>query len=152
MPTLKEILPSLTNAKMCTTLDLKDGFYQIGLDQESSKKTTFWTMFRRYRNPRVLFGINIAPEEFKCQLYKVLTDLDGVEIIRDDLLVAGYGDTLREAEENHDPNLRKLLERTRFVNMKINSKKIKLKETEVKFKGHVISKDGLKTDPKKRKL
>ena len=53
------------------------------------------------------------------------------EIIRDDLLVVGYGDTLAEAEENDDVNMRKLLERAKVVNMKLNSKKIKLKQTEV---------------------
>jgi len=40
MPTLEEILPKLSKAKVFTTLDAKDGFYQIGLDEESSKKTT----------------------------------------------------------------------------------------------------------------
>ena len=122
MPTLEEILPSLTNAKMFTTLDLKDGLYQIGLDEESSKKTTFWTPFGRYRYLRMPFGINITPEKFECRLHEVLADLDGVEMIRDDLLVVGYGDTLTEAEENHDANLRKPLERARAVNMKLNSK------------------------------
>ena len=39
MPTLEEILPKLSKAKVFTTLDAKDGFYQIGLDEESSKKT-----------------------------------------------------------------------------------------------------------------
>ena len=147
MPTLEEILPSLTNAKVLTTLDLKDRFYQIGLDEESSKKTTFCTPFGRYRYLRMPFAINIAAEEFECRLHGV----HGVEIIRDDLLVVGCGDTLTETEENHDANLRKLLERARAVNMKLNNKKIKLKETEVKFMGHVISKDGLKPDPQKTK-
>ena len=41
MPTVEEILPKLSKAKVFTTLDAKDGFYQIGLDEESSKKTTF---------------------------------------------------------------------------------------------------------------
>ena len=30
MPTLEEILPKLSKAKVFTTLDVKDGFYQIG--------------------------------------------------------------------------------------------------------------------------
>ena len=32
MPTLEEVLPRLSKAKVFTTLDAKDGFYQIGLD------------------------------------------------------------------------------------------------------------------------
>lgn len=42
MPTLEEILPRLAKANVFSTLDAKDGFYQIGLDEESSMKTAFW--------------------------------------------------------------------------------------------------------------
>ena len=149
MPTLEEVLPNLTNAKVFSTMDAKDGFYQIGLNEGSSKKTTFWTPFGRYRYLRMPFGINLAPEEFECRLHEKLAGLEGVEILRDDLLVVGYGGTLAEAEVNHDENLRNLLDRAREVNL--NSKKMKLKKPQVKFMGHVISKDGLKLDPDKVK-
>ena len=49
MPTLEEVLPKLSKAKVFTTLDAKDRFYQISLDEASSKLTTFWTPFGRYR-------------------------------------------------------------------------------------------------------
>ena len=48
LPTLEEVLPKLSKAKVFTTLDAKDGFYQITLDEKSSKLTTFWTPFGRY--------------------------------------------------------------------------------------------------------
>jgi len=151
MPTLEEVLPRLSKAKVFTTLYAKDGFYQIGLDEASSKKTTFWTPFGRYRYLRMPFGISLAPEEFERRLHEQLSGLDGVEILRDDILVAGYGDTQEEAEANHDQNLRKLLDRARKVNLKLNSKKMNLKKQQVKFMGHVITKDGLKPDPDKVK-
>ena len=37
--------------------------------------------------------MNLAPEEFECKLHEKLTGPGGVEILRDDLLVFGYGDT-----------------------------------------------------------
>ena len=95
------------------------------------------------------FGISVAPEEFECKLHEKLTGLEGVEILRDDLLVVGYGDTQEEANANHDENLRKLLDRAREVKLKLKSKKMNLKKPQVKFMGHVISKDGLKPDPDK---
>ena len=49
MPTLEEILPQLAKAKVFSTLDAKDGFSQIGLEEESSMKTAFWTPFGQYR-------------------------------------------------------------------------------------------------------
>lgn len=95
------------------------------------------------------FGISVAPEEFECKLHEKLTGLEGVEILRDDLLVVGYGDTQKEANANHDENLRKLLDRAREVKLKLNNKMMNLKKPQVKFMGHVISKDGLKPDPDK---
>ena len=47
MPTLDELLPKLSKAKVFTTLDAKDGFYHVELDEQSSLKTTFWTPFGR---------------------------------------------------------------------------------------------------------
>ena len=92
------------------------------------------------------FGISLAPEDFECKLHEKRAGLDGVEILGDDLLVVGYGDTQEEADANHDENLRK-----RLFNLKLNSKKMNLKKPQVKFMGHVISKDGLKPDPDKVK-
>ena len=37
------------------------------------------------------------------------------------------------------------------VNLKLNSKKLNLRKTEVKFTGHLITKDGIKPDPDKIK-
>lgn len=54
--TLKEILPQLAKAKLFSTLDANDGFYQISLDGESSMKTAFWTPFGRWQYLRVSFG------------------------------------------------------------------------------------------------
>ena len=100
---------------------------------------------------RLPFGISVAPEEFECKLQEKLSDLEGTHVLRDDILVVGYGDTVEEAEKNHDENLRKELNRARQVNLKLNSKKMSLKKTEVKFMGHVISRDSLKPDPDKVK-
>ena len=97
------------------------------------------------------FGISLAPKEFEHRLHEQLSGLDRVEILRDDILVAGYGDTQEEAEANHDQNLRKLLDRARKVNLKLNRKKMNLKKQQVKFMGHMITKGGLKPDPDKVK-
>ena len=60
-------------------LDAKDGFYQISLDEASSKLTTFWTPFGHYRYLRMPFGVSLAPEEFESTLQETLADLEGVE-------------------------------------------------------------------------
>ena len=41
MPTVDEVLPKLSKAKVFTVLDAKDEFHQVKLDNESSLLTTF---------------------------------------------------------------------------------------------------------------
>ena len=65
------------------------------------------------------------------------------------LLIIGQGDTDEKADLDHDQNLRNLLDRCRVRNIKLNKEKFHLKYSEVPFIGHVMTRNGLKTDLKK---
>ena len=149
MPTLEEILPTLTKAKVFTVLDAKDSFHQVKLDDASSYLTTFWTPFGRYRYLRMPFGISSAPEEFQRRMHTTLQGLSGVEVITDDILVFECGDTVEEWQRDHDANLQGLLQRAREKNLKLNKKKLKLCQSEVSYMGHHLTRDGLRPDPAK---
>lgn len=97
------------------------------------------------------FGVSLAPEEFECKLHEKLDDLPGVVVLRDDVLVMGYGESQEEAIIDHDSNLIRLLRRARETNLTLNKSKIKLRQPEVKFMGLVITNQGLKPDPEKVK-
>ena len=97
------------------------------------------------------FGVNVAPEEFECKLREKLDGLPGVVVIHDDVLVMGHGETYEETVKDHDKNLLRLLHRAKQVNLKLNKSKMNLRKTEVKFMGHVVTKDGQKPDPNKIK-
>jgi hypothetical protein len=149
LPTVEEILPRLNEAKFFSVLDAKDGFLQIKLDEESSDLTTFWTPFGRYRWLRMPLGICSAPEEYQRRMHEILAGLSGVEVIADDILVFGCGKTDGEALLDHDSKLTALLKRARSVGLKLNKEKFKLRLTEVRYIGHLISHQGLKADPNK---
>ena len=68
--------------------------------------------------------------------------MEGVKVIVDDLI---WG----KDDEEHDARLKQVLTRAREVNLKFNAKKCKIKQEEVPYVGHVLSKDGLKPDPEK---
>ena len=57
---------------------------------------------------------------------QLLQGLQGDEVIADDILVYGSGNTQEEYTQDHDNNLTKLLEQARAVNLKLNCKKLKL--------------------------
>lgn len=82
-----------------------------------------------------------SPEEFETTLLEKLADLEGVELIRDDIIVMGFGETQEQAVCSHDENPAILL----------NSRKMELRNPVVKFTWHVIGKEGLKPDPAKVK-
>jgi len=149
MPKLDEILPRLANAKVFTVLDAKDGFYHVKLDEASSFLTTFNTPFGRYRWLRMPQGISSAPEEYQRRQYEAIRDLKGVEVIADDTLVFGSGDTIEEAMKDHDMNLKALLQRAREMNLKFNQSKLCLRCPPVTYMGHTLSAAGLSPDKAK---
>ena len=120
MPTINDILPELSRAKVFSVFDVKNGFWHIELDEESSKLTCFNTPFGRYRWLRMPFGLAPAPEEFKGRPYQVLEGLPGVLTIHDDILLYG-GDTYEEARRDHDTKLHKLMMRCREQKLKLNN-------------------------------
>ena len=65
LPVLDDILSKLSNAKLFSTLDVKNAYWHVVLDDESSKLTTFSTPFGRYRWLRMPFGCNVSSEMFQ---------------------------------------------------------------------------------------
>ncbi len=146
LPVIEEVLPELADARMFSKLDLKDGFLQIELDEESSKLTTFQTPWGRYRWLRLPFGVAPAPENFQQKLDQNLEGLKGVYKIADDILVTGQGPN---PERDHDINLLRLLQRCRERNIVLNAAKFEFKCTSVPFIGHTLTQNGLQPDPSK---
>ena len=87
------------------------------------------------------FGIKTAGDIFIETMNDILGDLEGVQIVTDDILV--YGET----EEIHDKRLEAVLERARETNLKLNPKKSKISQKEVNYVGHVLTKEGIKPNP-----
>jgi hypothetical protein len=75
--------------------------------------------------------------------------LQGVEFVADDFVVVGCGDTLQDAVNDHEQNLRAFLQRCTAKGLKLNSNKVRLRMQEVPFIGHVATDKGLRADPAK---
>lgn len=149
LPTIEDILPDLSKAKVFSVLDAKNGFWHIELDEESSYLTTFNTPFGRFRWLRMPMGISSGPEEYQRRQDQALEGLKNVRSVADDILVFGEGDSIEEATQNHDRALHSLMQRCREKNLKLNLAKLKLRLNEVPFIGHLVTDSGLKPDPEK---
>ena len=123
MKTIEEVVAEMPEAKLFSVLDATSGYWQMKL--ESSKLCTFNTPFGRYRFTRLPFGIKSAPEVFQKKTSQVLEDIDGAEAIVDDILVWG-----RDIQE-HDARLKKVLDRVKEVNLKLNPKKCQIRKEEM---------------------
>lgn len=149
IPTIDEILPELKQAKVFSTFDARNGFWQLPLERKSQLLTTFWTPWGRYCWLRVPFGIAPAPEIFQKTQHEIIVGLEGVEVMADDFLVYGKGQNMEEAIQNHNENLENLLKRLRSVGLTLNPNKTKLLQTEVTYYGHLLTSEGLQADPSK---
>ena len=111
MRTADDVASRLGNAKVFSTLDAKAGFWQIKLEKQSCLRTTFSTPYGRYRFLRMPFGINTASEVFQQAMERLFEGYP-CAIIVDDILIWG------STEEEHDANLRKVLETARQIGLK----------------------------------
>ena len=72
LPTVDSILHKLAGSSVYAMLDSASGFWQIALEEESSKLTTFITPNGRYCFKRLPFGITSAPEIFQRKMQELL--------------------------------------------------------------------------------
>ena len=149
MRTLDDVIEELAGAEFFTHLDARNGFWHVMLDEKSKHLTTFETPFGKYCWKRMPFGISSAPEEFQRRMDEALVGLPGVFAVHDDIILWGKKQENESASDNHDKNLRGLLQRCREKGIKLNKEKLELKQKEISYLGHTISREGVKADPKK---
>ena len=99
--------------------------------------TTFITPMGRYYSKRVPFGITSASEIFQKKMTEMLRDLQGVEVIIDDILIHG------KTREEHDKNLEDVLRRISESELKLNYEKCELRKTKIEYFGHVVTPEGI---------
>lgn len=134
MPRIEDLIDRLQGYKCFTSLDLKSGYYQIGMDTESIDKTAFITEDGHYEFLRLPFGLVNAPSCFQQMMNKVLGNLrfDRVILYLDDVYLVT--DTVEE-------NL-KLLEEVLNIfssnGLTLNLKKCHFFKSEIDFLGYKI--------------
>ncbi|KAK7159830.1 hypothetical protein R3I94_005997 [Phoxinus phoxinus] len=145
LPNLEEVFSVLTGSKWFSVLDLKSGFYQIEMDEADKCKTAFVCPLGFWEFNRMPQGITNAPSTFQRLMERCMGDLHRKQVLVfiDDLIV--FSKTLEE----HESRLVQVLNRLKEYGLKLAPEKCRFFQTSVKYLGHVVSKDGVKTDPAK---
>ena len=149
LTTLDDVLPEFKDAKTFTKLDVKEAFWHIKLDEESSKLTKMITPFGRVRWISMPFVLNVSSEILQRHLATALDDLPGLVNVADDILVIGNGPTKEQAMKDHDTKYELLKRRCSEKGIKLNKEKARVKQEEVTFMGHKISDRGIEPGARK---
>ena len=117
------------------------------MDESSKKMTAFSTRDRQYCFKRMPFGIAAAPATFQKMMSKMLGSLNWkiAIVYLDDIIV------FAKDKEEHYRNLKLVFDRIKECGLKLKLEKCNFMKEEVKFLGHVLTRNGLATDPEKTK-
>lgn len=143
MPLVDEILDELAGTKYFAKLDMRSGYDQARMRPEDEHKTAFKTHHGHYQFRVMPFGLTNAPATFQCIMNEVLAPFlrKFVLVFLDDILI--YSASLEEHLEHIQLVLEKLKEHKLFMKMS----KCSFAQTKLEYLGHIISDQGVATDP-----
>ncbi|XP_038106252.1 uncharacterized protein K02A2.6-like [Culex quinquefasciatus] len=137
LPVFEDFLPKFRNAKLFTTLDIRQAFHQVELSHDCRDITTFVTNWGLFRYTRLLFGVNAAPELFQNLMESILADCVNVAVFIDDIVIFGA------TEGEHDAAVKGVLLVLKRYGILLNDHKCKFKQHEIRFLGHKLSSNGV---------
>ena len=149
LPRIDNTLDALVGAKLFQVLDLKSGYFQVKMADKDKEKTAFSIgsgsgLWQFKVMPQ---GLCNSPSTFTRLMEQAFSGLywKTCLIYLDDVI--SFARTLDEALSR----LREIFDRLRTVNLKLGPKKCALFQKEVRYLGHVVSENGVHTDPGKTK-
>ena len=148
LPRIDDILETLQDVKYFCHLDLASGYWQVKMSEQDIPKTAFCVPGGLYEFLVMPFGLTNAPPTFQRLMNTVLKNHLGIRalVYIDDIII--WGTTMDEMISN----LRLVFQSLRDADMKVKPSKCKLFRTSIDLLGHVISENGIATDPAKTEI
>ncbi|KAL0160010.1 hypothetical protein M9458_043735, partial [Cirrhinus mrigala] len=145
LPKLEDTFCALNGSQWFSVLDLKSGFYQIEVEEADKPKTAFVCPLGFWEFNRMPQGVTNALSTFQRLMEKCMGDMHLKEVLvfLDDLII--FSKTLEE----HEERLMKVLSRLKEFGLKLSPEKCVFFQTSVRYLGHVVSRNGVQTDPEK---
>lgn len=135
MPLIDDQLDALQDAKMYSTLDLKNGFFHVAIKPECRKYTSFIVPDGQYEFLKVPFGLCNSPTVFQKFINAVFRELINEKVVLtylDDLIIPSSN------VESGLENLDRVLGIASGAGLVNNWKKCQLMQSKVEFLGHIV--------------
>jgi hypothetical protein len=145
MPIVDELLDELAGSKWFTKIDLRAGYHQIRLVPADEHKTAFKTHLGLYEFRVMPFGLTNAPATFQATMNSIFAHLmrKCVLVFMDDILI--YSATLSD----HVAHLQQVFSILQQHQLSIKQSKCSFAQQKLEYLGHIISGQGVSTDPGK---
>ena len=145
LPRIDESLDALAGNRWFTTLDLTSGYWQVPLSCDAQEKAAFVTRDGLWQWKVLPFGLTSAPATFQRLMERVLRGLHWKTLLLylDDIIVMGPD------VPTHLRRLEEVFCRLRTAGLKVKPRKCELLRREVRYLGHVVSEQGVATEPEK---
>ena len=138
LPKIDELYAKLQGYKIVSILDLRSGYYHIGLSHSAKPKTAFVISgMGKYEFNRVPFGLAQAPAHFQKLINKVLTDCNFAMGYLDDIII------FSKTEEEHLEHLETIFNRLREAGLKLKLQKCSFFKKHIQYLGHLTSDEGI---------
>ena len=134
----------LQGAKVFTTLDLRSGYYHIGLSENSKAKTAFVTPFGKYQFQAVPFGLAQALTYFQQLIFIVLQECSDFAMTYLDNIII-----FSKNEAEHLKHIEIIFQKLKEAGLKLKESKCGFFKKEIYHMGHLISDKGIYPLPEK---
>jgi hypothetical protein len=159
MPRIDDVMDSLNGALFYSSCDATHGFWQLQLHPSDVPKTAFRTPAGLYQWRVLPMGLSNSPAVFQRTMasffQKEVTLSNGTKVVALGNFIQIYMDDLliySKTAEEHLEHLNIVFDILKQNRIYLNPKKCEFNKPEVRFLGHLVSKEGVRPDPDKVKV
>ena len=146
IPLLKidKLYAKLKGYKVFSSLDLRSGYYHIGLSDSAKPKSVFvLSSLSKYQFNRVLFVLAQAPAYFQKLISDILKGCNFAMGYLDDIIIYS------RSEKEHLEHLEEIFSRLKSVGLKLKLEKCCFFKKHIQYLSHLISAEGIQPLPEK---
>ena len=141
---IDELYAKLKGYKFFSSLDLRSGYYHIGLAESAKPKSAFvLSSLSKYQFNRVPFRLTQAPAYFQKLINDVLKGCNFAMGYLDDIIIYS------RSEKEHLEHLEELFTRLKTARLKLKLEKCCFFKKHIQYLGHLISAEGIQPLPEK---